>query len=74
MRKDLKYYSEILELSYGIERSKELHLHFEQGEHKYFPNGENDNTHLSVKGANEIAKIVVEQLKYIDLPLKEKSK
>lgn len=60
---DLQYYTELLEESYGPEKSKNLHLHFMPGENDYLPKGLDDNTHLSVLGATEIAAIAVEELK-----------
>jgi lysophospholipase L1-like esterase len=69
---DLQYLTEQLEESYGVEKSKELHLHFKAGENTYYPDGKEDDTHLSVKGANEIAKIVVMQLKQLNIPLSKK--
>lgn len=60
---DLHYYTELLEEFYGVEKSKKLHLHFEASEHPYYPNGKIDNTHLSVLGATEITKIVIDQIK-----------
>jgi hypothetical protein len=60
---DLQYYTELLEESYGPEKSKNLHLHFMPGENDYLPKGLDDNTHLSVLGATEIATIAVEELK-----------
>lgn len=66
---DLQYYTELLEESYGPEQSKELHLHYKAGENSYFQEGIDDNTHLSVKGATEIAKIAVKQLLLLDIPL-----
>lgn len=69
---DLQYFTEKLEESYGPEKSKELHLHFDKGENNYYPDGKEDNTHLSVKGAEEIAKIVVKELKQLNLPLSKK--
>ncbi len=71
---DLEYFSERLEQAYGPEKSKELHLHFKAGEHPYYPEGKSDNTHLSLKGATEIAKIVVRELHKMDLGLKKYSK
>jgi lysophospholipase L1-like esterase len=65
---DLEYYSEQLEIACGPEKSKELHLHFKPGESPYYPNGKDDDTHLSLKGATEISKIVARELKF--LPLK----
>jgi lysophospholipase L1-like esterase len=60
---DLEYYTEILEESYGAEKSKELHLHFKPAELAIYPKGKEDDTHLSVKGATAIAGIVVNQIK-----------
>lgn len=64
---DLGYFSEVLEQSYGPEKSKDLHLHFKAGEHPYYPEGKADDTHLSYKGALEIAKIVVTELTKMNL-------
>lgn len=69
---DLQYLSEQLEESYGLEKSKELHLHYKAGEIEYYPDGKEDDTHLSVKGATEIAKIVMIQLKQLNIPLSKK--
>lgn len=60
---DLQYYSEILELEYGLEGSKKLHLHYLANEHPYYPNGKSDDTHLSILGATEMATIVMQQIK-----------
>ena len=60
---DLQYLTEVLEMSYGVEGSKKLHLHFEAGENPYYENGKHDNTHLSKLGATEIAKLAVSELK-----------
>ncbi len=65
---DLQYFTENLEESYGLEGSKKLHLHFEPGEHPYYKDGKEDNTHLSKLGANEVAKLALEELK-IKLPV-----
>jgi lysophospholipase L1-like esterase len=59
---DLQYLSETLEESYGLEGSKKLHLHFKPSEHSYFPDGKQDDTHLSLLGATEIAKLAVQEL------------
>lgn len=69
---DLLYFTEMLEKSYGPEKSKELHLHFNKEENNYYPDGKEDNTHLSVKGAEEVAKIVVKELKQMNIPLSKK--
>jgi lysophospholipase L1-like esterase len=66
---DLGYFSEVLEQWYGPEKSKDLHLHFKAGEHPYYPEGKTDDTHLSYKGALEIAKIVVAELTKMNLDI-----
>ncbi|MFV8359974.1 rhamnogalacturonan acetylesterase [Flavobacterium sp. LS1P3] len=71
---DLEYFSELLETSYGPEQSKQLHLHYRAREIPYYPQGKVDDTHLSLKGATEIAKLVTEQLRLLDSPLVEKLK
>ncbi|WP_394775722.1 rhamnogalacturonan acetylesterase [Flavobacterium sp.] len=71
---DLEYYTELLEQSYGPEKSKQLHLHFKAGENAYYDKDKNDDTHLSLKGATEIAQIVVNQIKELEDPSVEKLK
>ena len=65
---DLEYYTEVLEQSQGVEKSKDLHLHFKLGEHPYYPEGKEDNTHLSVKGATAVAELAIECIKKIKDP------
>lgn len=60
---DLQYLTELMEEEYGIEGSKNLHLHFEPSEIPYYPDGITDDTHLSVLGANNVAKLAIEELK-----------
>lgn len=67
---DLQYLTEKLEESYGIEGSKKLHLHYKAGEIAYYPEGKEDNTHLSELGATEIAKLVLQQVELLNIPLK----
>ncbi|MDO1513837.1 rhamnogalacturonan acetylesterase [Maribacter confluentis] len=66
---DLQYLTERLETSYGVEGSKSLHLHFQKGEHPFYPNGKIDNTHLSKKGAMEVAGLAIAEIKSLGLPL-----
>lgn len=66
---DMQYLTENLEMKYGVEGSKKLHLHFAPGENSYLPKGLDDNTHLSVLGATEVAKLFVDDLKKQQLPL-----
>lgn len=63
---DLEYYTELLEQSYGPEKSKQLHLHFKAGEVPYYKDDKKDDTHLSLLGANKIAQIVINQLKILN--------
>jgi lysophospholipase L1-like esterase len=66
---DMEYYTELLEMKYGPEKSKQLHLHYKAGENSFFPEGKEDNTHLNVKGATEIDKIAITELKKTNLDL-----
>ncbi|PWB24351.1 rhamnogalacturonan acetylesterase [Flavobacterium sp. HTF] len=65
---DLEYHTELLEQSYGPENSKQLHLHFKAGENSYYKEDKKDDTHLSLKGATEIAQIVINQIKLLEDP------
>lgn len=62
---DLEFYTELLEQSYGPEKSKQLHLHFKAGENAYYDKDKRDDTHLSLLGATSIAQIVVNQIKLL---------
>ncbi len=66
---DLEYHTELLELAYGPEKSKKLHLHFKPGEVAYYPDGKDDNTHYSILGATEVSKIVANQIRLLESPL-----
>src|SRR5690606_4623016 len=66
---DMQYLTENLETAYGVEGSKKLHLHYQPGEIPYYPEGKDDNTHLSELGANEISKLFVVELKRQNHPL-----
>lgn len=66
---DMQYLTENLEIEYGVEGSKKLHLHFQPGENPFFPDGKTDDTHLSVLGATEISKLFVAELKKQHHPL-----
>ncbi|NHN25825.1 rhamnogalacturonan acetylesterase [Flavobacterium jejuense] len=59
---DMQYLTEQMEIAYGVEESKKLHLHFEKGENNYFPEGKIDDTHLSKLGANEVANLATKEL------------
>jgi lysophospholipase L1-like esterase len=66
---DLQLKSENLVLSLGQEKSKEIYLWFEAGQFEMTPQGRQDNTHFSVKGATEMARLAVEGLKENKLEL-----
>jgi len=66
---DMEYYSELLEQSYGPEKSKQLHLYYKAGEIPYYKEDKADDTHLCVKGATEIAKIAISELKKTKLDI-----
>lgn len=71
---DLEYYTEVLEKSYGPEKSKQLHLHFKAGENPYYDKDKADDTHLSLLGATKIAAIALDQLKNLEDPALDKLK
>lgn len=59
---DLQLLSEQLEISYGPEKSKKLHLHLEPGDDAYEPEGRHDDTHLSEMGALKIATLALKAI------------
>lgn len=63
---DLEYYTELMELKYGPEKSKALHLHFKKGAEPYYTEDKSDDTHLSKKGATEVAQLVINQIKLLE--------
>jgi len=68
---DLQGLTERLEIGYGPEKSKSLHLHFEPGENPYEPNGRHDDIHLSKKGARIIAVLALKDIAQKGLELKK---
>ncbi|MGY5355883.1 rhamnogalacturonan acetylesterase [Wenyingzhuangia sp. IMCC45467] len=66
---DMQYLTEVLEMSYGVEESKKLHLHYLPNEVDYYPKGKADDTHLSLLGANEVSKLFINDLKSKKHPL-----
>lgn len=54
----------------GEEKTKQIFLWLKPGEHKNYPDGVEDNTHLQERGAVEIAKLVIEGIKENKLLLK----
>lgn len=63
--------TEQLEVSYGPEKSKKLHLHYKEGEDPYYPKGKDDDTHLSTLGAESVAKLAVKSLKTLKTGLEK---
>lgn len=53
----------------GAEKSKAIYLWVAPGEYEKFPEGKQDNTHLTLKGATEYARLVTEEIKRQELPL-----
>ena len=51
-----------LEKSLGVEGSKKLHMWYKPGEHPALPDGRQDNTHYSIFGAHQVAKLLAEAL------------
>ena len=68
---DLQLLTEQMEISYGPENSKKLHLHLEPGENDYEPEGMQDDTHLSRKGATLVASLALKELASQDHKLKK---
>lgn len=68
---DMKELTEKMETKYGEEGSKKLHLHYAKGEVEYYPDGKDDDTHLSELGANEVAKLAVAALSKMNTGLEK---
>ncbi|MGE4512682.1 MAG: rhamnogalacturonan acetylesterase [Chryseobacterium sp.] len=68
---DLQLLTEQMEISYGPEKSKKLHLHFAEGENPYYPIGKDDDTHLSKLGAETVAKLAANSLKNLNIGLEK---
>lgn len=66
---DLNRKSADLVTSYGPEESKKLFLYIEPGKFSKLPQGKKDDSHLSVFGATEIARLAAQGLKEIKSPL-----
>jgi len=68
---DLTSLSEEYYKKLGEEESRRLFLFLKPGESPNYPEGSEDNTHFNETGAFEIAGLVVEGMKLINLPLVE---
>lgn len=60
---DMQVASEKLVNELGDEESKKLYLWIEPGKNDYLPDGIQDNTHFSEKGANEMCRLAIQEMK-----------
>ena len=51
-----------LEQGLGVEGSKKLHMWYKPGEHPALPDGRQDNTHYSIYGAHQVARLLADAL------------
>ncbi|KUJ54800.1 rhamnogalacturonan acetylesterase [Chryseobacterium aquaticum] len=68
---DMQLLTEQMEISYGPEKSKLLHLHFKAGENPYYDKDKDDDTHLSRLGAETVAKLALKDLKNLKIGLEK---
>jgi lysophospholipase L1-like esterase len=68
---DIHRKSEAVIKRYGVEGSRALFLQLKPGENANYPKGIEDNTHFVPKGAEEMAKLVVEGIKENKLKLRK---
>ena len=66
---DLQLKTEDYVNALGPEPSKKIYLWVEPGQYERFPEGKEDNTHLTLKGATEFARLAVEGIVELGLPL-----
>ncbi|HEX8737095.1 MAG TPA: rhamnogalacturonan acetylesterase [Pyrinomonadaceae bacterium] len=60
---DMHRASETLLVRYGAEDSRKLFLQLKAGENANYPNGIEDNTHFNPQGAEEMARLAVEEIR-----------
>ncbi len=68
---DLHRTTETLLVKYGAEESKKLFLQLKEGEHPNYPKGVDDNTHFSPRGAEEVANLVIKEIRDKKLKLRK---
>lgn len=68
---DLQQATEEIVLSYGVEKSKQLYLHFNPKEVSYYPDGKHDDTHLSKLGATLTAEKALSELSKLNIGLEK---
>lgn len=66
---DLQLKTEKLVIELGFEKSMDIYLFLEPNEVEMYPDGKEDNTHLSIEGATKVAGLAVEGIKELNLPL-----
>lgn len=66
---DLQEMTKVLYETMGVEDSKKLFVHYPANTYKNQPKELKDNTHFSSYGAYEVAKCVLEGMRYIGLPV-----
>ena len=66
---DMQLLTEEYVRNLGDEKSKEIYLWVKPGEYERLPEGKQDDTHLSLRGATEYARLVIEEIKRLQLPL-----
>jgi lysophospholipase L1-like esterase len=68
---DTQLMTEEMVLRKGVEGSKAMYLHVKPGEYDYYPQGKEDNTHLSENGAKEVAAAVAREIAQLPISLAE---
>lgn len=68
---DMQLLTEQMEIAYGPENSKKLHLYYKEDEDPYYPKGKEDDTHLSKLGAETVAKLAAKSLKALKIGLEK---
>ena len=66
---DLQLKTEDYIIALGPEKSKEVYLWVEPGQYERLPEGKQDNTHLTLLGATEYARLAAEGIVELGLPL-----
>ncbi len=66
---DLEAKTREVEEEMGPDESKYLHVFVKPGVYPNRPEGKEDNTHLSQLGAHTVAKLAVDEMKKLDIPL-----
>lgn len=68
---DMQWLTEQVVSKLGPEDSKQLYLWVPAHTYAAFPDGKQDDTHLNPVGADRFARLVVQQIRSLDLPLQD---